>query len=597
MNRILAFTAALLIAGPAFAGPPAASQSVTTAVINNAGGQLVLRDALQTLAARADSGNLITNPVSSSAATLATPSSPSTTGMTNLLPQTAGFASSLNFSTVSGSNVLTYVSYSQGGGFSSLQVGMPVAELGSNAAFPADIPPNSIITSINSGASTITISNNATATISSTTIAFFPATIAIVGGYAASYNTIMAAGAGTCGNGVSPPTAQTYCYTPYAFEFMTDAANFNTGSYQLLYRNSINGKSPDAVRVAIDDVYQTSNLLTYAGSSGNLTIQLTNPGVHKVRIESQSGALTTNLWITTGAQVWKPPIKGPNPSVVVVTDSFGQGGASGSWNPDNAFFQFCILNGLNCNQANVGGTGYENNGSSNYNWLSSYRIADITRFSPDLIIFAGSVNDSGYTPSTWANSYVLPTLQAARSANPKATEIVFGVTATVTVSLATCQAMESAEASAIAGWADPNVFFIPECSDPAGAWINPSTNTNFSGGGYINYASFTASAATTVLTVTAVATGTILPGQTVSGASVSGSPAVIFNGSGTGGTGTYGLSVSQSTIGSESMTSGDSTHPSDFIGTVNATLTANGTSYLANKMTRAYRAVLPSIPR
>ena len=187
MRRIiLGILASAALAGSALAqstssaNPGPGDVPPTAAVINNAGGQLVLRDALQTLAARADSGNLITTPVSSSAATLGTPSAPSTTGMTNLLSQTAGFASSLNFSTVSGSNVLTYVSYSQGGGFGSLQVGMPVAELGSTSAFPADIPPNSFITAINSGASTITISNNATATISSTTVAFFPSTIAIV---------------------------------------------------------------------------------------------------------------------------------------------------------------------------------------------------------------------------------------------------------------------------------------------------------------------------------------------------------------------------------------------------------------------------------
>ncbi|WP_131799831.1 hypothetical protein [Paraburkholderia ginsengiterrae] len=64
---------------------------------------------------------------------------------------------------------------------------------------------------------------------------------------------------------------------------------------------------------------------------------------------------------------------------------------------------------------------------------------------------------------------------------------------------------------------------------------------------------FTASISGTVMTVTAVASGTLAAGQTVFGASVAGSPAIIPGGTGTGGTGTYNLSVSQSTIGSESM--------------------------------------------
>lgn len=58
-------------------------------------------------------------------------------------------------------------------------------------------------------------------------------------------------------------------------------------------------------------------------------------------------------------------------------------------------------------------------------------------------------------------------------------------------------------------------------------------------------ASFTASIATTVLTVTAVASGTLAIGQTVTGAGVLPGSVIISLGSGTGGTGTYNLSRSQ----------------------------------------------------
>lgn len=65
-------------------------------------------------------------------------------------------------------------------------------------------------------------------------------------------------------------------------------------------------------------------------------------------------------------------------------------------------------------------------------------------------------------------------------------------------------------------------------------------------------ASFTGSIAGTVLTVSAVASGALAVGQTVSGSSVMGSTVISSLGSGTGGTGTYNLDVSQ-TVSSRAM--------------------------------------------
>ena len=66
-------------------------------------------------------------------------------------------------------------------------------------------------------------------------------------------------------------------------------------------------------------------------------------------------------------------------------------------------------------------------------------------------------------------------------------------------------------------------------------------------------ASFTASASGTVLTVSAVASGSLVVGQTLTGAGFSGQTIVSF-GTGTGGVGTYNLSASVGTISSESVT-------------------------------------------
>lgn len=65
-------------------------------------------------------------------------------------------------------------------------------------------------------------------------------------------------------------------------------------------------------------------------------------------------------------------------------------------------------------------------------------------------------------------------------------------------------------------------------------------------------ATFTATIATTVLTVSAVAAGVIAVGQTISGVGVTPGTTIISLGTGTGGTGTYNLSVSQ-TVGSATV--------------------------------------------
>lgn len=65
--------------------------------------------------------------------------------------------------------------------------------------------------------------------------------------------------------------------------------------------------------------------------------------------------------------------------------------------------------------------------------------------------------------------------------------------------------------------------------------------------------SFTGSISGTVLTVTAVSSGTISIGTTLGGSGVSAGTQISSNGTGTGGTGTYNIQVTQ-TVASEAMT-------------------------------------------
>ncbi|OZI59938.1 structural cement protein Gp24 [Bordetella genomosp. 11] len=77
-------------------------------------------------------------------------------------------------------------------------------------------------------------------------------------------------------------------------------------------------------------------------------------------------------------------------------------------------------------------------------------------------------------------------------------------------------------------------------------------------------AHFTAAIAGTTMTVSAVASGTLRVGQPVAGAGVTAGTIITALGTGTGGTGTYTVSASQ-TVSSESMTTTNSIETSWFI--------------------------------
>lgn len=91
-------------------------------------------------------------------------------------------------------------------------------------------------------------------------------------------------------------------------------------------------------------------------------------------------------------------------------------------------------------------------------------------------------------------------------------------------------------------------------------------------------ASFTASFATNVMTVSAVASGTLGIGQLVTGAGVPANTYIASFGSGVGGTGTYNLTTTPGTIASQSNTSAGSGD----IHQVTATLTATGGGTVTN---------------
>lgn len=76
-------------------------------------------------------------------------------------------------------------------------------------------------------------------------------------------------------------------------------------------------------------------------------------------------------------------------------------------------------------------------------------------------------------------------------------------------------------------------------------WSSPAGSTVSSGTAVSSAAVFTGTIATTILTVTAVTSGTIQVGQVISGTGVTAGTTITALGTGTGGIGTYTVSVSQ----------------------------------------------------
>jgi hypothetical protein len=94
--------------------------------------------------------------------------------------------------------------------------------------------------------------------------------------------------------------------------------------------------------------------------------------------------------------------------------------------------------------------------------------------------------------------------------------------------------------------------FTPTVISGLVLWLDASDGSSITGGGA---AVVTGSITTTVLTVTAVTSGTLAVGQILTGTGVTTGTTITSLGTGTGGTGTYNLSASQ-TVPSETITSG-----------------------------------------
>ena len=540
---------------------------------------------MQRAAAAADSENLVTNtalssaaafPVTTAAATLTSPASaPSSSGYTNIMPVAQGFAASFTAVATPGSPVLTSIVWTGGASLASLNAGMFLLGSNSGFTFPLNTAPGATIVSVDTVGLTITMSKPAPSTATGISATIYVATdkIDYIGGVPATY------GANLIVSGVTVTSAAPACgASPCALEFETDVAGINTLSPGIWLQFYQNGSVPNWCRVAIDNVYQTSQPLPFSTSgSAFLAIQFLTPGVHKVRIELPAGYIIQQLWVYNPGAVWKPA-DGADLHVAMFADSWFQNGEAGSWGLRNIPHTLALLLGWKPDLASQGGTGYVNAGGVNFAWTSSYRsVGDVRRRAYVALVFFGSVNDSGSAGSqAAANATIAPaalqTWQNARAANPNAPIIIFGCPTTVAVSATTAGYIENALLLAFSQWGDANAKFVPITTDPAGPWLT-TANAAWPTGGYLaqTTASITTTLSSSTITLNSVSSGpTIALLQPISAPGIPANTYINALVSGTLGAAgsTYTLSANATAGATVSASIGDGNHPSDGVGTL-----------------------------
>jgi hypothetical protein len=391
--------------------------------------------------------------------------------MTNFLPASSGYAASFTGTTTKGSKIITGVSSTSG-----LVVGQPIYSPGAYGyLYPPYVPLGALIVSVDS-ASQITISKAAIASGTGVSLKAASEKIDIIGGFAGGFsNNFMAVLTHTA---KATPSAQG---VPWAIEFMTDAANISTAAATVKIYSYRNGTTPNAYRIAIDDVYQSATPETYGeANEGYITIQFATAGIHKVRVEFAAGRPLQAIYVINGARIWKPE-HANKVHACFFGDSWTNGGdTTDDWPAKNVAFRTAEALGWSNDMCAQGGTGYVADGGSNYAWQEPERQADVSGRDYDVIVFLGSITDNGSSAAA-IQAAALTTWKGVRANAPSTPIIVFGCPTTVSVNQAVATVIEDALYAAFLQWADQNAHFIRVTTDPSGSWIDANNTGTYIG--------------------------------------------------------------------------------------------------------------------
>lgn len=212
---------------------------------------------------------------------------------------------------------------------------------------------------------------------------------------------------------------------------------------------------------------QGGSALTLTGGDGSST-RVGKATPRKFRYETNDGAFyALNL---RGFSSLYPP-REDTVTVCTVGDSIDA--LTGATQPIGGWQGYAarLLGWADVRAVSFGGTGFTTAAAHGNKFGDAQRIADVVTHNPDLLVITISQNDTG---NAALQAAALAAFQAYRTALPLVPIVVVGVDASST-GLSTPSvsrlATDTFGKAAFDQWADGNSYFIPNSSDPAGAWF------------------------------------------------------------------------------------------------------------------------------
>ncbi|MCE7071027.1 SGNH/GDSL hydrolase family protein [Dyadobacter sp. CY327] len=229
--------------------------------------------------------------------------------------------------------------------------------------------------------------------------------------------------------------------------------SFLVQGYSIPYRFIVNGQ------------YVTAGTSSSSvGGNEYLTLTFANSQMREIAIESGLGYLFIATYVGPTFSIWKPTT---GKRVVFVGDSFTE--TTGATFAPNGYARVAgdFLGVKDVVASGVGGTGYTNNASTKYTFLQ--RLQDWTTNDPDMVVFAGGINDANDALLEPAVSVVL---RETRRILPAVPILVLGAWSGSSGPSATIIGVENKIKAAVTAINDPYIRFIPVSTDTRGAWIS-----------------------------------------------------------------------------------------------------------------------------
>ena len=238
----------------------------------------------------------------------------------------------------------------------------------------------------------------------------------------------------------------------------------------------------DEFRFIVDGQYYSDAVITATAGGGNCWIQLpfAKRAVRRIRICGTGRFGGVAVGPTESA--WHPG-DANRLRVSFIGDSFTDGAQSSG--PDRSWTtQLAYLCGISNPWAVAnGGTGYVSVGAGLGNFGSEARINDVIASNPEMLFFAGSVNDRQNTVAE-IQAAALAAWRAYRLTFPDIPFVIFGCPTPATGIPADAIKVDNALADAFAMWGDSNADFVRVTTDPQGPWLfgtgyissNPATS-------------------------------------------------------------------------------------------------------------------------